>query len=69
MSEHVYKISEVVGTSHESSDAAIKSAVARARESLRNIRWYEVVGQRGMIEDDGSIQFQVVLKVGFVLDE
>ncbi len=69
MSEHVYKISEVVGTSHESSDAAIKSAVARARESLRNIRWYEVVGQRGMIEDDGTIQFQVVLKVGFVLDE
>ncbi len=69
MSEHVYKISEVVGTSHDSSDAAIKSAVARARESLRNIRWYEVVGQRGMIEDDGTIQFQVVLKVGFVLDE
>lgn len=69
MSEHVYKISEVVGTSHESSDAAIKSAIARARESLRNIRWYEVVGQRGMIEDDGSIQFQVVLKVGFVLED
>ena len=69
MSEHVYKISEVVGTSHESSDAAIRSAIARARESLRNIRWYEVVGQRGMIEDDGSIQFQVVLKVGFVLED
>lgn len=69
MAEHVYKISEVVGTSHESSDAAITSAIARARESLRNIRWYEVVGQRGMIEDDGSVQFQVVLKVGFVLDD
>jgi hypothetical protein len=67
--EHVYKISEVVGTSHESSDAAIKNAIVRARGSLRNIRWYEVSGQRGMIEDDGSIQFQVVLKLGFVLDE
>lgn len=69
MSEHVYKISEVVGTSHESSDAAIRSAISRARESIRNIRWYEVAGQRGMIEEDGSVQFQVVLKIGFVLDD
>jgi hypothetical protein len=69
MSDHVYKISEVVGTSHESSDAAIRAAVERARETLRAVRWYEVTGQRGFVEEDGTIQFQVVLKVGFFLEE
>ncbi len=69
MSDHVYKISEVVGTSHKSSDHAIENAVSRARGTLRNMRWYEVAGQRGMIEEDGTIQYQVVLKVGFVIEE
>jgi flavin-binding protein dodecin len=68
MSDHVFKISEIVGTSHESTDDAITSAISRARETLRHIRWYEVVGQRGMVDEGGSVQFQVVLKVGFALD-
>jgi flavin-binding protein dodecin len=68
MSEHVYKLTEIVGTSHDSHDAAIKAALGRARKSLRNVRWFEVVGQRGYIDGD-EIVHQVTLKVGFTLDE
>jgi flavin-binding protein dodecin len=68
MTEHVYKLTEIVGTSPASHDAAIKAALARARQSLRNIRWFEVVGQRGYVDGDTVIH-QVTLKVGFTLDE
>jgi dodecin len=68
MSEHVYKLTEIVGTSHDSHDAAIKAALARARKSLRNVRWFEVAGQRGYVDGD-EIVHQVTLKVGFTLDE
>ncbi|MDG2005169.1 MAG: dodecin family protein [Novosphingobium sp.] len=70
MSEHVYKLTEIVGTSTEGHDAAIKVALERARKSLRNIRWFEVVAQRGYVEADADvIHHQVTLKVGFTLDE
>lgn len=69
MADHVYKLSEIVGTSHEGHDAAIKSALKRAQKSIRNIRWFEVVAQRGYVESDGSILHQVTLKIGFTLDE
>jgi flavin-binding protein dodecin len=68
MTDHVYKLTEIVGTSHDGSDAAIKAALERAQKSIRNIRWYEVVGSRGYIEADGKIMYQVTLKVGFTLD-
>ena len=69
MADHVYKLSEIVGTSHDGHDAAVQAALERARKSLRNIRWFEVVAQRGYVESDGSILHQVTLKVGFTLDD
>ena len=68
MADHVYKLSEIVGTSHDGHDAAVNAALARAQQSLRNIRWFEVVAQRGYVEADGRIIHQVTLKIGFTLD-
>jgi len=68
MADHVYKLVEIVGTSHDGHDAAVKAALGRARETIRNIRWFEVIGQRGYVEDDGGIYYQATLKVGFTLE-
>ncbi|MGE3692488.1 MAG: dodecin [Novosphingobium sp.] len=69
MTDHVYKYVEVVGTSHKSNDAAIAAALERVQSTVRNVRWFEVTGQRGFVETDGSVQFQVTLKVGFSLED
>lgn len=69
MSKHTYKIIEIVGSSPTSSDDAIRSAIADAAKSLRNLKWFEVVETRGHIEDGALAHFQVTLKVGFTLDE
>ena len=69
MSSEVYKIVEVVGSSPEGSDAAIRNAVAKASETIRHIRWFEVVETRGHVEDGKVAHFQVTLKVGFTLDD
>ena len=68
MSDHVYKLSEIVGTSRESQDAAIKNALKRAGKSIRNLRWFEVTNQRGYVDKDGGLMHQVTLKIGFTLD-
>jgi flavin-binding protein dodecin len=68
MAENVYSISEIVGSSTESIDDAIKGAVGRAARTLHNLDWFEVSGIRGRIED-GRCHFQVTVKVGFRLDE
>lgn len=68
MADHVYKLVEIVGTSHDGHDAAVKAALSRARETIRNIRWFEVIGQRGYVEADGGIYYQATLKVGFTLE-
>ena len=69
MADHIYSISEIVGSSSEGIDDAIKGAVARASKTLHNLDWFEVTGIRGRIEDDELCHFQVTLKVGFRLDE
>ena len=69
MPEHIYKVVELVGSSETSIDDAIRVAVARAGETLRHLRWFEVVDMRGQIEDGRIRHFQVTLKVGFTLDE
>ena len=69
MSENVYSVSEIVGTSTVSLDDAIKGAIDRASKTLHNLDWFEVTDMRGRIEDDGLCHFQVTLKVGFRLDE
>ncbi len=68
MSEHVYKMIEVVGSSPVSSDQAISNAIAKASESLAHIGWYQVVESRGHVEDGKIAHYQVVVKVGFRLD-
>lgn len=66
---HTYKIVELVGTSSDGVDAAIRSAVSRAGETLRNLDWFEVREIRGQIADGEVRWFQVRLGVGFrVLD-
>jgi flavin-binding protein dodecin len=68
MSEHVYKVVELVGSSAESVEKAIDSAVGRADETLRNLRWFEVVQIRGHVDDGRVRHYQVVLKAGFTLE-
>ncbi len=68
MSEHVYKVVELVGTSKNGIEEAIDTAVRRADETLRNLRWFEVTQIRGHVEDGGVRHYQVVLKAGFTLE-
>jgi hypothetical protein len=69
MSDNVYRVSEIVGSSTESIDDAIKGAIGRASRTLHNLDWFEVSQIRGRIEEDQMCHFQVTLKVGFRLDE
>jgi flavin-binding protein dodecin len=68
MSEPVYKIVELVGTSEDSISDAIDNAIKKASKSLRHLGWFEVVQTRGSIEDGMVGRYQVTLKVGFTLD-
>lgn len=68
MPDHVYKLVEIVGSSHEGTDAAIRNAIETAAQSIRHIDWFEVVGTRGHIVDGEVAHFQVTLKVGFRLE-
>ena len=69
MSNHVYKKVEVIGSSPESSDQAVRNAVAKAEKTIRNMRWFEVVETRGHIEEGKVAHWQVTLKIGFTLEE
>ena len=69
MDEHVYRVIQVVGSSEQSTDDAIRKAVARASKTLRDLRWFEVVETRGHIEDGKVHHFQVTLKIGFTMDD
>lgn len=69
MSDHIYKKIELVGSSPSGFDAAVKNAVARAKKTIRNMRWFEVTETRGQIEDGKINHWQVTLKVGFTLDK
>ncbi|MFZ5719967.1 MAG: dodecin [Pseudomonadota bacterium] len=68
MSEHVYKVIELVGSSKDSIEAAIEQALRRAGDTVRNVRWFQVVETRGVVEDGRVAYYQVHLKVGFTLD-
>jgi flavin-binding protein dodecin len=69
MSDHVYKVVEIVGSSSTSTDDAIRNAVERAGKTLQNLNWFEVVESRGHIEDGKIAHFQVRLKIGFRLKD
>jgi flavin-binding protein dodecin len=68
MANHVYKSVEVTGSSPSDLEDAIRGAIAKADESLRNLDWFEVVGIRGHVEDGAVAHFQVTLKIGFRLE-
>ena len=65
---HTYKVIGIVGSSEKSADDAIRNAVAKAAETIRNLDWFEVVETRGHLVDGQVAHFQVTLKVGFTLD-
>jgi flavin-binding protein dodecin len=67
--EHVYKVVELVGSSPTSIEDAINAAMVRASQTLRNLRWFEVLETRGQIENGKVQHFQVTLRVGFTLEE
>jgi hypothetical protein len=69
MSDHVYKVLELTGTSSKSVEDAVGVALRRAHRTLRNLRWFEVTGTRGEVERGRVRHWQVTLKVGFTLDE
>ena len=69
MADNIYRKTEVVGTSSESVDEAIRGAVRRASESLRQVSWFEVSEIRGHVENGEVGHFQVTLKVGFALED
>ena len=68
MTDHIYKTIELVGSSATSVEDAVRNAVAKASQTVRNLRWFEVVETRGHIEDGRVAHWQVTIKVGFTLD-
>ncbi|RAI36879.1 dodecin [Rhodoplanes serenus] len=69
MSDHTYKLVELVGSSPNGIEAAIENAIARAGKTVRNLRWFEVVQVRGHIDNGKVAHYQVTLKVGFTMDD
>ncbi len=65
----VYKVTEIVGTSKTSIDDAIQHGIKRASKTLRNLGWFEVKEVRGSCKDGEVGEFQVIMKVGFRLDD
>ncbi len=68
MSDNVYRVTEIVGTSESGVDDAIRRGVRRASQTLRSVDWFEVTEIRGHVEDGELAHYQVGLKVGFKLD-
>jgi flavin-binding protein dodecin len=69
MTDHTYRVTEIVGSSPDSVHQAIRNGIARAGQTLRHLDWFEVTEIRGTIVDGGVGQFQVGLKVGFRLED
>jgi dodecin len=68
MSDHVYKLLELTGSSPEGIEEAVQNAVAKASNTVRNMHWFEVVETRGHIADGKVAHWQVTIKVGFTLE-
>ena len=69
MSNRTYRVTEIVGTSPEGIDAAVRNGIERAARTLRHLDWFEVTQVRGHIENGAIDHWQVTLKVGFTLDD
>lgn len=68
MTDHVYKLIEVAGSSTTGTDDAIRNAIAKAAETVKNIDWFEVIETRGHVKDGQIAHYQVLVKIGFRLD-
>lgn len=68
MSNTVYKKIDITGTSSSSVEDAVNNAIAKANETIRDLRWFEVKEIRGAIQDDLTVQWQVTVKLGFALE-
>jgi len=68
VSDHVYKSIELTGSSPNSIEEAVSNAVARAAQTIRNMRWFQITETRGHLEDGKIAHWQVTIKVGFTLD-
>jgi flavin-binding protein dodecin len=69
MSDHTYRVTEIVGSSSDGVDQAIRSGIQRAAQTLRNLDWFEVIQIRGHLEDGDVAHVQVTMKVGFRLED
>ena len=69
MSDHVYKKVELIGTSKVSVNEAIETAISKASKTMRNLDWFEVEQIRGHIENGAVAHYQVVMKVGFRIED
>ncbi|HEX8639529.1 MAG TPA: dodecin [Allosphingosinicella sp.] len=69
MTDNVYKIVEIVGSSATGIEDAVSNAIGRASATLRGIRWFEVIETRGHVENGRVAHYQVTLKIGFTLDD
>lgn len=69
MSNHTYRVTEIVGTSPDGIEQAIRNGIGRAAATLRNLDWFEVTELRGQVADGEVAHFQVTLKVGFRLED
>ncbi|MFN3533253.1 MAG: dodecin [Candidatus Brocadia sp.] len=69
MDDHIYRVIELAGTSTTTMEDAIQNAISRASKTLRNLRWFQVVETRGRIEHEKIARWEVILKVGFALED
>ncbi|MBG0561497.1 dodecin [Actinoplanes sp. NPDC024001] len=69
MSNHVYRLSEIVGSSPTSVDDAIRTAIRKAAQTVRNIEWFEAKEIRGQVVDGDVAHYQVLLKIGFRVED
>ncbi|WP_067473129.1 dodecin [Actinomadura hibisca] len=69
MTDRTYRVTEIVGTSPDSVEQAVRNGVKRAAQTLRHLDWFEVTEVRGQITDDEVAHFQVTMKVGFRLED
>ena len=69
MANHVYKKIELTGSSKTSIEEAIQNAISKAAETIRNMRWFEVIETRGYIEHGQVAHWQVTIKIGFTLED
>ncbi len=68
MNNHTYKLLELTGSSNSSIEDAVQSAISKAHETVRNIKWFTVTETRGYVDDGKVAHWQVSLKIGFTLE-